>query len=115
MLPDARLAATLLGYRRALAAARVAPTPRRWRKLLIAARALASAKRQHERRRLAALSPSARRLAVAPRSDVVRVAALVQLDPARAHRSDGEGPPRPGGERAAPAPTGTSAAPGRRA
>jgi hypothetical protein len=70
MHPGTRAALARLVYLRALAAARLAPTPRRWRKLVAAAKRLRAAERARERQRLAALSPSARALAGGRRSDV---------------------------------------------
>lgn len=54
-------------YERAVAAARVAPTPRRWRRLVAAAASVRAVARDRERERLAALAPAARALAVTAR------------------------------------------------
>lgn len=62
-----RVVYALQAYQRALVAARVAPTPRRWRKLVTAARNLRVAHEDHERKRIAAFAPAARALAVVVR------------------------------------------------
>jgi hypothetical protein len=71
-------------YQRALAAARVAPTPRRWRKLLTAAKNLRAATRDAERRWLVSLTPAAR--ALAPRAAGRRGAVLLPFPCPRAGR-----------------------------
>lgn len=68
MDPRARALLARQAYERAIAAARVAPTPRRWRKLVAAAANVRSVARDCERERLAALGHAARALAVAERA-----------------------------------------------
>jgi hypothetical protein len=77
MKADSRADLARQAYLRALTAARVAPTPRRWRKLVIAARNLRTAERAFERRWLAAFPPAARRLAAARRAAALRTATLI--------------------------------------
>lgn len=76
MHPD-RAILVRLAYQRALEAARVAPTPRRWRKLVAAAKNLRASNRERELAWLARLPAPARRLAIARREAPRRGAVLL--------------------------------------
>lgn len=95
MHADSRAALARQIYLRALKAARVAPTPRRWRKLVAAAKALRVAERAHERRWLAAFPPAARRLAAARRAAALRDAVVLQFPPRVAPVSREQAAPPP--------------------
>lgn len=71
-------------YHRALGAARAAPTPRRWRKLVAAAQNVRAALHDRERARLAALAPSVRALAVVVRDPPRHARVLVPFPSPRA-------------------------------
>lgn len=81
---ESRVVFARQAYQRALVAARVAPTPRRWRKLVTAARNLRVAHGERERRRIAALAPAARALAVVPRQPSRRGRVLIPFPTPRA-------------------------------
>lgn len=76
-----------LTYQRALAAARVAPTPRRWRKLVAAARNLRASDRERELAWLARLPAGARERAVARVDAARRGPVLLALPVARRGRA----------------------------
>lgn len=84
MDPHSRALLARQVYQRALAAARAAPTPRRWRKLVAAAENVRTALRDRERARLAALAPSARALAVVVRDPPRHARVLVPFPSPRA-------------------------------
>jgi hypothetical protein len=84
MHPDSRAALARLAYQRALFAARLAPTPRRWRRLVTTARNVRAAELDHERRRVAGLTPAARALAVGRRALPRRGPVLIPFPSPRA-------------------------------
>jgi hypothetical protein len=84
MDPHSRAQLARQVYQRALAAARAAPTPRRWRKLVAAAQNIRTALRDRERARLAALAPSVRALAVVVRDPPRHARVLVPFPSPRA-------------------------------
>jgi hypothetical protein len=84
MDPHSRAQLARQVYQRALAAARAAPTPRRWRKLVAAAQNVRVALLDRERARLAALAPSVRALAVVAREPPRHARVLVPFPSPRA-------------------------------